>query len=305
MLSDKPPEAWRAMLNSYGFDHQITRLGENSTESQEIWGRLPGIYWSHSVAKIKPAARVLLENENPSRQTLKGEKEPLMALQMYGSGPVLYMGTDDTWRWRPIEDAKYHKRFWNNVISFLATLEMSRVIITTGGDTFNVGDKIKVEAEAYDKEFKPITDPTFTVQVVDASTGKVETELVLAQVKGKEGEAKSGRYSGVYTSTHRGNIEITVNGQTGIEAKRFSVKVPEVEALRSEANEEVMKSMVSRPDDFLHVWEMDKLVDRIPPGKQVLPYKIQKYLWDTPLVLGTLMALLMVEWIFRKKFNMT
>jgi hypothetical protein len=309
IMEDKPPEAWHVLLTEYGKDHQITRLDENYNTSLNIWPQLPGIYWSHSVAKIKPAARVLLENENPSRQTSRSEREPLLALHMYGSGPVIYVGTDDTWRWRSLEDAKYQKRFWNNIVGFLATLEASRVIITTGGDTFNVGERVKVEVEAYDDKYIPLKVKTITADVIDTQTPARNETLQLNKVEGKDGH-----YQGVYLASHRGVIEVTVKKLPdidgvlkevpGVEAKRFTVKLPDAESVRVEANEGVLKSMVTRDKGFLRLWEVDKLTELIPSGKLTSVQETPLELWDKQLPLWILVILLAVEWIFRKKFNM-
>ena len=299
IMDDKAPEAWHVLVTDYGRDHQITRLDDNSDMSAKVWAELPGIYWSHSVAKVKPAARVLLENENPARLTSRSEREPLLALHMYGSGPVIYLGTDDTWRWRAVEDSKYQKRFWNNIVGFLATLEASRVIITTGGDTFNAGDRIKVEVEAYDEKYVPLKDKTQMVEIIDTQTPARNESLKLSKVEGKDGH-----YRGIYVASRRGVFEITVKGVPGVEAKRFTVKLPEAEAVHSEANEGVMKSMVTQEKDFLRLWEVDKLTEMIPSGKLITGQEIPQELWDKQLLLWVLVTLLTIEWIFRKKFNM-
>ena len=51
------------------------------------WSVLPGIFWSHAVARKKPAARILAEHSDPSRRThLKSEPEPVIAVHTVGGG---------------------------------------------------------------------------------------------------------------------------------------------------------------------------------------------------------------------------
>jgi len=94
-------------------------------------GILPGIYWSHPISKVKPAAKVLAEHSNPLRRTAKNAAEPLVAVQPVGAGRVLYVGSDETWRWRYVQDGYYHRRFWANAVRYLATLKARQVVIMT------------------------------------------------------------------------------------------------------------------------------------------------------------------------------
>jgi hypothetical protein len=298
LLSDRPPQPWPALVTGYGIDHQITRLGDTAGATAKAWAQLPGLYWSHPVARIKPAARVLLERQTPAGDSDSDARQPLLALHMYGKGLVAYLGTCDTWRWRIVEDARYHKRFWANLVEFLATLKASRVVITAGGDTFSAGSQVKVDVEAYDEKYRPLTEPTFTVEVVDTAAGGAQ-KLVLTRVQDKDG-----RYSGTLTASRCGVFEITAPGIEGVEAKRFAVKLPEAEALRSEANEEFLKSLAAKPEYFLPVCDAGKLAELIPSGKLTSVQENPLELWDTPWMLAALVALLVAEWILRKKYNM-
>lgn len=298
LLNDSPPQPLPLTVTSYGVDHQITRLGTSADENAKIWSILPGVYWSHPVSKINPLARVLLEN--PSRQTAKNEREPVVALHMFGKGPVVYVGTDDTWRWRELNDAVYHKRFWNNIVGFLATLKASRMVITTGGDRFNAGEEIKIDVEAYDEKFKPLTDKTLDLEVIDHQTGATRP-LTLSLLESKD---KAGRYRGILVPSHQGVYELAPRNRDAGEAKRIVVELPQAEALRTEANEETMKSLATRNEFFLRSYDMDQLGKLIPSGKLTTVREDPRELWDRPVWLILLVVLLGAEWILRKKHNM-
>ena len=38
----------------------------------------------------------------------------------YGTGKVLFMGTDSAWRWREGVEDRYHYRFWGQVARWMA-----------------------------------------------------------------------------------------------------------------------------------------------------------------------------------------
>src|SRR3989442_5994555 len=41
---------------------------------------------------------------------------PLLATQFYGKGQVMWLGTDETWRWRWNYQDKYFDRLWGQII---------------------------------------------------------------------------------------------------------------------------------------------------------------------------------------------
>ncbi|RLG04826.1 MAG: hypothetical protein DRN68_09430, partial [Thaumarchaeota archaeon] len=140
------PVAWQVMPTPEGLEHPILRLGRDARESARIWSIFPGIYWSHPVLALKPLATPLLVSGDPTNRTAGPDAQPapIAAVQFYGKGRSLYMGTDETWRWRYVQDGTYHRRFWHNVMDYLAagSLEKKRLIITTGGEHFIVGQKV-------------------------------------------------------------------------------------------------------------------------------------------------------------------
>jgi len=324
-LLTKEPEPWRVSLTLAGREHQITRLGNSAEDTEKIWGSnkiagiLPGIFWSHPVAKVKPLAHVLLENTNP-RAASGGAMEPLLAVQMYDKSPVVYLGTDDTWRWRFVEDSTYYKQFWNNLLSFLSTSKATRVTITTGGDRFTIDKPVTVDVEAYDGNFKPEKAKTYTVEVWDIA-GKLPVkvsdltlnqaiETVMADVPGSkepkvESHAKPGRYTGQFEPPHVGKYEIRVAVKEICQPKQIEVTMKGDEFLRTETDEETMKTLVrDKADRFMRISAIDNLSEMIPPSRIISIEQKSHELWDIPLLLIVLLVLFVAEWILRKKYNM-
>ncbi|MCL2700898.1 MAG: VWA domain-containing protein [Phycisphaerae bacterium] len=326
LLTERQAEAWRVSLTLAGRDHQVTRLGSSAEDAERVWGSarvggiLPGIYWSHPVARVKPLAHVLLENTNP-RASSGGAMEALLAVHMYGKGPVVYLGTDDTWRWRFVDDAAYYRQFWNNMLSFLAAQKSSRVTITTGGDRFTSDKPISVDVEAYDSKFQPLTDPSFTVEVWNISGAQPVkvADLVLPQSRetvitdiggaGKAVETKTvvkpGRYATQFVPPTVGKYELCIADRRICQPKQIEVIMQGDEFLRTEADEETMKLLVGeRPDRFMRISSIDRLADQIPVNRIITVESRSFELWDIPLLLITLLALLVFEWVLRKKYNM-
>jgi len=304
-IGRRRPQPWPLRLTSYGADHPVTRFGGTAEDSAGVWKVLPGIFWSHPVLKVKPLARTLAESSNPLRRTGSNDPEPLLVTQPYGTGRVLYMGFDATWRWRYIRDSYYHRLFWSNVIRYLATLQARHVVITAGGDRFSAGERITVEAEVYDENFNPLKKPAFEVEKVDTQTGEAET-IVLEAV---DTEKKPGRYEATLRATRTGTFELTALKGDPMAAEKVQTKVirielPKAESVRPEADRATMQNLASRPGNFLTIDEVDRLAERIPVDRKTAVREVPWELWDSNLTLLVIVALLAIEWMLRKKYNM-
>ena len=182
-VNEVDPSAWPVLPTVVGLEHPVLRLAADLKDNLSVWDILPGIYWSHPVARVKPLGSVLAVSKDTIRRTTdsSGEMAPLIAVQYYGKGRVMYMGIDETWRWRAVDEGSYYRKFWTNMVDFLASgrLQNKRIIITTGSETFAVGEEMRVHVEAYDRDFRPLEDDTFQVEMVDRATGHI-TRLRLA-----------------------------------------------------------------------------------------------------------------------------
>ncbi len=300
-IYERETEPWQVRLTPYGVDHPIMRLDGSTSESRERWSELAGIYWSHPVHKVKPAARVLAESSNPMRRTSKKKPEPLVAVQAVGTGRVVYVGTDETWRWRLLPEL--HRRFWSNVVRYLASLKARQIIITAGGDRFEVGGKITVEAEAYDENFNPRKDETLDIEMTDVKTGKSET-LRLEKVAGRDG-----RYRITIPALHTGTYELTAlkgdpQAREKVAVKRITIELSQEEMRRLDADVETMKGLATRDRNFLNLWEIDRLAELMPSKPLPIIRDERMEIWDSNLTLLLIVILLGIEWLLRKKYNM-
>ncbi len=313
LRSDRP-RPWSLRLSSYGTDHPVTRLGNSVEETQAIWSILPGIYTSHPVYQLKPGARALVDHSNPARKTVRGQPEPLVAVHSL-RGSVLYVGFNESWRWRAVDEAHYHRRFWANAIRFLAADGAAkRYRISSGGDRFEAGETITIDVEAYDELFLPITTETLTIAIVNTATGE-ETEFELDAV---DVEAEPGRYSGILSkelAARPGRYHLTIRGEgerfaENVASKDILIQLPRAESRRKEADSTTLRligqraSAADEEGNFLHLYQLDELAKRIPAGRLRTVHEVPIELWDSPLMMGLVILLLTTEWILRKRFNM-
>ncbi|MBI5724132.1 MAG: hypothetical protein HZA50_09260 [Planctomycetes bacterium] len=325
-LTDPHPDPWQIQLTAYGREHQVTRLARSADDSMKEWEILPGIFWSHAVAQVKPLARILAENSDPKRRlgTKTTQAEPLIVVQPYGNGRVMYLGCDESWRWRMVKDGELHQRYWNNILRYMASLKARQVIITTGGDVFDAGKEINVTVEAYGDDAKPLSlkGETYKVDMLvrqEDGSGKVVHTIDLKPVMEPGGKIREGWFQGTippeYTRTS-GEYELTSNElrlkyaadpdklAQRVAAKVVKLEKPRAEAIKSEADPDTMANIASKPEYAMKIFQVEDLLTKIAREKLRADREQTDPLWDTNMCLMLIVLLLVAEWIIRKVYNM-
>jgi len=122
-MTAEPPQTARAAdharIDAGSRTNPMLHLAPKDDESAEEWKRIPPIYWESRVARAKPAAQVLLVDPDPAKASRFG-KMPVVAMQQYGLGQVLYVGTDNTWRWRRNGKLDIYATLWGQVTQRMA-----------------------------------------------------------------------------------------------------------------------------------------------------------------------------------------
>ena len=104
-------------LTASGQRSLLTRLGDTDQDNGEVWRKLPGFFWYTGVKRAKAGTETLAVHDQVA--TASG-RVPLIVTKTYGTGKVLFMGTDSAWRWRHGVEDKYHYRFWSQVARWMA-----------------------------------------------------------------------------------------------------------------------------------------------------------------------------------------
>jgi hypothetical protein len=235
------------------------------------------------------------------------QREPLMAVQYYGKGRVLYMGFDSTWRWRRLDDAAIYERFWANTMDFLGAgrLEKKRVLITTDGELYDAGAEVRVRVEAYDRDFAPMKTKSLTLEMRAIGGAQSSSHTVTAE--------KPGFYTGIIPADRTGMFELDAKadaeGRTDwtaedVALRRIEIRLPKEEFNRPEANADTLKELAGSPERFVTLAAVDSLVEKIPPAKVTVVSEVTHTIWNTMGMLVLLGVLLLTEWVLRKLWHM-
>ena len=149
----------RIQLSSAGRENPITHLEPDPAANERLWASLPSFQWQAQVSDIKPAAVTLLSTPD----------SPLLVSQYYGIGKVLFLGSDNTWRWRFKVADEYFHRFWGQIIRWAARSAFSardqHVMIGTARDEVAEGEPVNVEARVLGADLSPLNDAEVTAVI--------------------------------------------------------------------------------------------------------------------------------------------
>ncbi len=278
--------------------HFLTQLAA-ATANAAKWMELPPLDGANRLTSRD--ATVLLETEKQS---------PLLLAGTFGNGRALAFGADSTWRWWTHGFQNEHRRFWRQVILWLAQRDDARqgkVWVETDQPRIRVGGQIRVTAGAFDPQGMIVSDARFEAELVapDGTRGPIR----LTQ-QGNEYTATLNREEtsqlGDYTVLVRASDG---SGELGDARTRFLVYEEDLELTRPEADLTTMQGVADRtPDGRVYApEEFSVLLARLRQAPKSLEKPIDSpptALWDKWPIMVLFIVLLCGEWALRKKWGL-
>ena len=272
----------------------ILRQAETAAESLALWQSLPPLDGANRLGRLLPMAKPL---------AVTADGRPLLVAREYGLGRVLTFAADSTWRWAMQGAAEVHRRFWRQLVLWLARrddadgetlwLKLARRRITVGSPlAFDTG----------------ITRPDGTLvegldlsAVAIAPTGESRPVRLLRQ-----GESCTGTITGC---AEPGDWRLLVRSgpdQNEI-AARFTVFRQDLELANPRANALLMRQIagvteggVRLPEELPDIFT--ELADE--PAEFTTAEQWSASLWDSWPLLAVLVGCLCLEWYLRKRWGL-
>ena len=289
----------RLELTAVGRKNPVMKLASAESENLVIWKELPGFLWAAKAGRAKPAAEVLLVDGDSSQAPRYG-KTPLLAWQQYGIGQVVYLGSDNTWRWRKNSGDYYYTYFWGQLIQRLASQRLlgglKRTQLTLDGEDFLPGDRIRLYARLYGPAFEPLQ----TAQIKASFQGPKGVGEVFLRASPEH----PGLYFGDFSAGAPGPYQLRVESdpQSVLE---FKVGENQSEFFETAMNESVLKKISAASGGaFFREEDLHRLPEIVHARRQKITSRLPAEVWSSPLCFLLLLALLTAEWILRKRFNL-
>jgi hypothetical protein len=307
VLDPAQPTGWGSRtanqfeLSEAGRRSLLTKLADTQDENVDVWESLPGFQWYAPVIRAKPGTEVLAVHQEASNQY---GRLPLLATRTFGTGKVLFMGTDGAWRWRKGVEDLYHYRFWGQVVRWMAyQRHMAR------GETMRmyyspeqprVGQSIALTANVMEKSGEPLAKGEVTAKFTSPS-GAAKTVRFTAS--GEEWGDFSARFTPDEPGMHRTVLRCEQTGST-LETNLFVQGSP-VEQVGRAARPEVLEEIARVTEgQIVSAGQFEQVIRRLATLPEPTPVTRRVQLWSHPAVAGILLVLLTAFWIGRKSVGL-
>ncbi|MBX3390336.1 MAG: hypothetical protein KF691_12880 [Phycisphaeraceae bacterium] len=262
--------------------------------------------------QLKPAAEVLAVASPSSGPIGSSGAMPLVITMRYGAGRVLYVATDEIWRWRYGRGETLPERFWLPLVRLLARESLSRsgqqAILDATPERATVDQSVQISVRLLDQSLLNTRPVSLTVRAKPESSSDIgEQSITLRPQESNRGvgEAPSGLYTGSWTFAEAGDYTIrpvdAILSGLGLSAK-VEVRARDDE-MREPAADHVLLAEIAdaTAGRVLRTDEIGQLTELLP-NRQVRTAgeTLSEPLWDKPIVWTLLILLLSLEWIGRR-----
>ncbi|MBN1395930.1 MAG: hypothetical protein JW959_12990 [Pirellulales bacterium] len=282
-----------------GMMHFVTTLADSRRENSSLWSKLPPLEGANRFHDLAPGAIVLAE---------AGEDKPLLVAHNYGGGRVLAFAGDSTWRWQMRGQEAAHKRFWRQVVLWLARKDQTRegrVWINLSQRRFAPMQRVEFSTGANSPTGNPILDAEFAAEASLPDGSRRSIALV----------RENGRMTGSLRETGAAGdyaIEVAASHKEqplGSARARFLVFRQDLELDNASADADTMKSIAriaGGKSRSLAPEQLPKLIRGLTEDTADLEVRqeTKKTFWDTWTFFLTLVGLLGIEWYLRKRWGL-
>jgi hypothetical protein len=247
------------------------------------------------VVKAKPAAQVLLADGDSSK--MSGSRHPILAMQNYGLGQVLFVGTDETWRWRKDDLVPLHDALWSQIIQRLGLPNLlglsQRIQLTSDKEKFIQGETVTVFARVYGSNFEPLSVPS-----VKGSYAVGTAAVVPATLTAVPGQP--GLFKGQFVPPAVGHYHFNLDNSTATPLA-FEIEESTLETGDAAMNEELLKEIATTTGgQFLREESLAKLPALVRSRVTEVESEVDADLWSSPLMFSLILCVVGAEWILRK-----
>jgi len=285
-----------------GRTHVATQVGATERASSDRWATLPPVTTVNPIHRVKPGAAVLLTGRDGAR-----DGQVVLAYQRYGAGKAIAFPVQDSWMWQmhadiPLED-QTHETFWRRLLRWLVDGVPERLTVSVDHERVERGDTVAVTAALRDDRFIGVNDAAVTARVTGPDGRTTEMPLTFAV-------DRDGEYRASFTTAQGGLYDIAVEAARGKDAPQRARAF-----VRAAPDDREYFDAAMRPTFLARIAEDTGGRFYTPATVSTLPEDItylgrgvtvvqEKDLWDMPVVLLLLVALVGGEWALRRRWGL-
>ncbi|HYF34227.1 MAG TPA: VWA domain-containing protein [Prosthecobacter sp.] len=289
-------------LTNNGEATQALRLSDSPSANTTLWPSLPPMLWAAQVTP-QPASVVLAELRTPNSQS----RTAAAVFRQVGAGAVLYLATDELWRWRYQVADLYHQRLWMQLASWIAAppfqAEDKRLSIGTDRLRYIPGEQSEIRVRVRNPAGELISNAEPRAYLL--LDGKEVATLQL-----EPDPTHFGVYRALTPPLKAGAYEIAIAESASAPRSdlRLSLRVADTgnpEWATLTMNRPLLESMAAASSGrFLReeqaATELPNLLQSIDRKQTTVR---ETLLWSSWWWFGTVIVLLTLEWLLRKRLR--
>ncbi len=279
--------------------HGAFELWDDEARQTEFWERLPAPPTVSNV-QAQVGAEVWAE-----AITTDGQATPWLVTRLFGAGRVVYLSTDQTWRWRYKVADRFHSRFWNQLMVSVIPPPYSAgdsfVALGTDKIEYENGQAATIRAQLRNASSEPIGDSI--VEAILVASGEIVARIPL-----EVDDPARGTYRGISGPLETGEFSVRIRA-SGISQETLQATTPiwvedqdTTELTRISLDSRMLKQIASNGGGvYLHESEADKITNELRPLSSGQIVESDIIIWQSFYWFIIIMLLMTVEWWMRKR----
>jgi len=291
------PGPLRMRPSRFGATHFAMRLAADLQKSRRAWDELPPLEGANRFDTLKPSALVLATDQRD---------RPLLVQQSFGAGRVMAFGGDTTWRWWLHGAEDVHKRFWRQMVLWLAHKDESEegtVWVKLARRRLGPGERLDFTAGARGATGDPVEGAVLEAEAI-LPEGTTRPLRLAHSGTGWRGSFADTRLAGDYA------IRVTARqgpALLGTSQARFLVFKQDLELDNASADVTALESLAAMTGgQSIAPEQLPELLARIRSQTESLEERteVKRTLWDGWTFFLILVGVLSAEWYLRKRWGL-
>jgi uncharacterized membrane protein len=281
-----------------GAGFPVTQIGDSEETSIDKWSDMPQVSTVNPITQVKPGATTLLS----APSGLRGE-QIVLAYQRYGRGKTIAMPIQDSWTWQmdakiPVEDMT-HETYWRRMVRWLVDGVPDQVNLMTAHDRVEPGENVAFTAEVLDSAYVEVNDAHVEAHITSPSGKTFDTPLEWTV-------EQDGQYGASFTPDESGLYEIRVTAtrdqkELGNSVMHLRVSAGDAEFYDAEMRAPLLRRIAEETGGgFFTPANASSLPEAISYSGRGVTVVEERELWDMPIMLILLLALVGGEWAYRR-----
>lgn len=283
-------------LTTDGQRFDALRLSDSPSANATLWPTLQKVNW-HSRVEPLPAA-----------VTLATAQQPAIVFRQVGAGAVLYLGTDELWRWRFQVADLYHQRLWMQLGAWIAAppfqIDQKKISVGTDHLRYSPGEASEIRVRVRNDKGDIITDAQPRAYLIHEGTEVATLQLEpdpthVGIYRASTPPLKAGTYEIAVAESpsaprSESRLSLHVSDMGNPEWATLTMNRPLLETMAGNSGGRFLREEQAATDLPGLLQSMDR--------KQVITK--ETILWSSWWWFGAVILLLTVEWLMRKRLKL-